>query len=192
MSRLFDFNLSTPRNKSEQSTTSECAVVVNNTINQQPIRPRNRPLSRDLTVRYPEAEEPFPETPIIVDDAKSDPQLDVLTKQLNIYKTMCKCFVDILKTTNAKLLVNLIDQSSKIIIDGTSLVEMISLLTEVPREQITLRCKSAEPGCFAKVCQISYIEDIKVANLDFRLQYNEKYNILTEELGISLVKVFKV
>jgi hypothetical protein len=191
MSRLFDFNLSTPRNKSEQSTTSECAVVVNNTINSpQEVRPR----TSDCTVTYPEPNL-FPESPIIMDpvdtrDYKSENQ--TIIKQLDIYKTVCKCMISILKTTNAKLIANLIDQSDKIIIDGATLIQLISLLTEVPANLIILRCQSESEGCFPKISLITKIEDIKVNNRDFRLQYNEKYNILTEDLGISLVKVFKV
>jgi hypothetical protein len=150
----------------------------------------------DISVSYPPEPPSFPEIPVILDppdtrDYKNENA--TITKQLDIYKTVCKCLVGILKTTNAKLIANLIDQSNKIIIDGTTLIQLISLLTEVPASLIILRCQSdTEGGCFAKISMITKIEDIKVNNLDFRLQYNGKYNILTEDLGISLVKILKV
>ena len=41
----------------------------------------------------------------------------------------------------------------------------------------------------AKINPIKRIEAIKVAGLDFKLTYNEKYNMLTDEYSVSLRKV---
>ena len=40
-----------------------------------------------------------------------------------------------------------------------------------------------------KLNPIKNIEAIKVAGLDFKLTYNEKYNMLTDEYSVSLRKV---
>jgi hypothetical protein len=176
MSRLFDFSISTPRNRS--TTSAECAVVVNNTIHPPP---------KDVQVQYPGSIS-FPPPPEVT--ARSIITED--PKEIVIYKAMVTCFKDILQHNDQKLIANLLDQSGKIIIDGASLINLIAILTDIPETSITLRCSVETTGCTAKISKISNIEEIKVGALDFKLGYNEKFNQLTENFGISLRKVFKV
>jgi hypothetical protein len=151
---------------------------VNNTIN----------TPKDTQVQYPPSIS-FPPPPEVV---SREPVITEDPREIVIYKALVACFRDILQHNDLKLLANLIDQSGKLIIDGTSLITLISILTEVPETSITLRCSLETSGCSSKISKISNIEEIKVGYLDFKLGYNQKYNQLTEDFGISLRKVFKV
>jgi hypothetical protein len=181
MSRLFDFTYSNPKTKSQVS--SECAVVVNNTIHPCSPKSEERPIYPP-EIAYPPMTSPPSVEPTLRSTASEDwrHELD---------KTLYRTLRDILITNNTKLLGNIIDTSHRIIIDADSVIQAIAIITGNRPESILLRCSQPETGCLMKISKIVGIEEIKVNSLDFKLTYNDKYNILTEEYGISLSKTFK-
>lgn len=88
------------------------------------------------------------------------------------------------------------DEDGKIILDSTSLVELISLITGVERRKIVIHYRDQLPpdvGCFCSAAtsdkfteNIKDIKDIKVNNEDMIYSYNAHYNALTEDFHISL------
>ena len=109
--------------------------------------------------------------------------------ELDLYKTIAKTYGHILKDNNPKLVANLIDQSGRVIIDAESLIKIVALVCQVQPESINIEYELSGGGCCAKINPIKRIEAIKVAGLDFKLTYNEKYNMLTDEYSVSLRKV---
>ena len=110
--------------------------------------------------------------------------------ELDLYKTIAKTTNGhILKDNNPKLVANLIDQSGRVIIDAESLIKIVALVCQAQPESINIEYELSGGGCCAKINPIKRIEAIKVAGLDFKLTYNEKYNMLTDEYSVSLRKV---
>jgi hypothetical protein len=93
---------------------------------------------------------------------------------------------DILKSTNKKLLANLLDVSGKIILPASSLSLLIATLTKVPQDLIQIQVEQKETGCIAKINPFQNIVSIKLNRLDFFTQYNAQYNQLESEFAISL------
>jgi hypothetical protein len=112
--------------------------------------------------------------------------------QAEFYKELAYTFSKILKSTNLKLIVNLIDQSGKIIVDASSLCVLIGLIVNVPADQIHIEYESGSvgEGCSTKINPICKVDTIKINHIDFKLGYNEKYNILSDTFAVSLKKVF--
>ena len=109
--------------------------------------------------------------------------------ELDLFKTIAKTFGEILRDNNPKLIANLIDQSGKVIVDAENLVRIVALVCQAHPESINIEYEVKESGCCGKFNPIKNIEAIKVAGLDFKLTYNEKYNMLTDQYSISLRKV---
>ena len=116
-------------------------------------------------------------------------QIEELTNELSFYKLISSILSDILKDNNPKLIVNLIDQSGKIILTGEQLIQLIAIKTKKDEKDINLRYKDEEPGCFSKIKPIKDIQDIKINNESFSLKYNAEYNILKDDYNISLDRV---
>ena len=68
-------------------------------------------------------------------------------------------------------------------------ISAVALVCQVVPESVNISYEVKETGCCGKLNPIKNIEFIKVAGLDFKLTYNEKYNMLTDEYSVSLRKV---
>jgi hypothetical protein len=188
MTRLVDFCISTPRNRTQSS--NECGVVINNTV-------RNHVLGDRSPAEYPSVPPVPVPVPVVARDVSPElppdttlfDELNTLRLEHGVYKEIAMTLSRILKSTNAKLLVNLIDQSGKIIVDRVSLVTIIAKHLNVPVDAVHIEYTESTGGCFAKVCKVYDIQDIRIYHIDFRLGYNEKYNVLKDEFAISLTKV---
>jgi hypothetical protein len=207
MRSICDFNLSTPRNRTQSS--NECGIVINNTVTGKSDAKTRRRSSFPETLTYPDIQSvqgspltEYPpgqppsqgiEYPVQSRDViLESPEFLEAKAQADFYKELAHTFSKILKSTNLKLIVNLIDQSGKIIVDAGSLCTLIGLIVNVPSDQIHIEYESssAGEGCTTKINPICKIETIKINHIDFKLGYNEKYNILGDTFAVSLKKVF--
>jgi hypothetical protein len=183
MSRIVDFNISTPRNRTQSS--NECGVVINNTV-------RNHINERSVSepVTYPSLD--TVSVAPVVEKSHDDEfytELNALRLENAINKEIALTLSRILKSNNKKLLANLLDQSGKIIVDIESLATIISKLLNVNLDTIHISYSVPTEGCLAKVTKIYDIDNIKINHIDFRLGYNEKYNVLNDDYAISLTKI---
>lgn len=115
-------------------------------------------------------------------------QLNTSNDELRFYKLLSSTLSNILKDNNPKLLINLIDQSGKIIIEATTLIELIAIKTNTDANTVNISFKDEEPTCMAKINPIKEITNIKIDNETFSLKYNRAYNIIQDEYNISLDK----
>ena len=196
MDRIADFNISS--NRQRHRNTNSCNVVINN--NHSNSTPQFRsvtgtPPRNPGTVVYPSVNqsmtvEPNPYENVVERDVTLTEEAQPLNgNELDLYKTIAKTYGHILKDNNPKLVANLIDQSGRVIIDAESLIKIVALVCQVQPESINIEYELSGGGCCAKINPIKRIEAIKVAGLDFKLTYNEKYNMLTDEYSVSLRKV---
>ena len=195
MDRIADFNISS--NRQRHRNTNSCNVVINN--NHSNSTPQFRsvtgaPSRPPDTVVYPSVNqsmnvEPNPYENVMERDVVIDDKEALNGNELDLYKTIAKTYGHILKDNNPKLVANLIDQSGRVIIDAESLIKIVALVCQARPESINIEYELSGGGCCAKINPIKRIEAIKVAGLDFKLTYNEKYNMLTDEYSVSLRKV---
>ena len=192
MDRIADFNISS--NRQRHRNTNSCNVVINNNNNGHHSAPPRNP----GTVVYPSVNQnmqvelnPYENTQVMERDVtlQDDNGQPLNGNELDLYKTIAKTYGHILKDNNPKLVANLIDQSGRVIIDAESLIKIVALVCQVQPESINIEYELSGGGCCAKINPIKRIEAIKVAGLDFKLTYNEKYNMLTDEYSVSLRKV---
>ena len=192
MDRIADFNISS--NRQRHRNTNSCNVVINNNNNGHHSAPPRNP----GTVVYPSVNQnmqvepnPYENTQVMERDVTlTDENNQPLNgNELDLYKTIAKTYGHILKDNNPKLVANLIDQSGRVIIDAESLIKIVALVCQAQPETINIEYELTGGGCCAKINPIKRIEAIKVAGLDFKLTYNEKYNMLTDEYSVSLRKV---
>ena len=202
MDRIADFNISS--NRQRHRNTNSCNVVINNNHSNSTPQfrsvtgaPGHSPNPRNPgTVVYPSVNqsmsvEPNPYENVVERDVTltDDNGQPLNGNELDLYKTIAKTYGHILKDNNPKLVANLIDQSGRVIIDAESLIKIVALVCQVQPESINIEYELSGGGCCAKINPIKRIEAIKVAGLDFKLTYNEKYNMLTDEYSVSLRKV---
>ena len=116
-------------------------------------------------------------------------RLNTTESELKFYKLLSATLSNILKDNNPKLIVNLIDQSGKIIIEAPTLIELIAIKTNADANAVNITYKDEEAGCLAKVNPIKNIANIKINNETFSLKYNAEYNIIQDDFNISLEKV---
>ena len=197
MDRIADFNISS--NRQRHRNTNSCNVVINN--NHSNSTPQFRsvtgaPSRPPDTVVYPSVNQSMQVEPNPYDVVERDvtlteeaPAQSLNGNELDLYKTIAKTYGHILKDNNPKLVANLIDQSGRVIVDAESLIKIVALVCQVQPESINIEYELTGGGCCAKINPIKRIEAIKVAGLDFKLTYNEKYNMLTDEYSVSLRKV---
>ena len=191
MDRIADFNISS--NRQRHRNTNSCNVVINNNHGHHSAPPRN-----PGTVVYPSVNQsmqvepnPYENTQVMERDVTlTDENNQPLNgNELDLYKTIAKTYGHILKDNNPKLVANLIDQSGRVIVDAESLIKIVALVCQAQPESVNIEYELTGGGCCAKINPIKRIEAIKVAGLDFKLTYNEKYNMLTDEYSVSLRKV---
>ena len=191
MSKVKDFNLIKAGEVNATSTnTNSVNVVVNADTSGQSSNTNfttPMPISEPGGVIY--APSLLPATANVQVPPEYQIQIEELTNELNFYKLMASILSDILKDNNPKLIVNLIDQSGKIIISGEQLIKLIAIKTKKDEKDINLRYKDEEPGCWSKIKPIKEVQDIKINNETFSLKYNAEYNILKDDYNISLNRV---
>ena len=78
---------------------------------------------------------PIMERSVDVDTSESTTDTNY---ELELYKLIAKTYGDILKTNNKKLLLNLVDQSGKVIADAESLVQIIAYACSVSADNVTI------------------------------------------------------
>jgi hypothetical protein len=129
------------------------------------------------------------EVPVLQDTTYSQEQVKELQTEKDLYKEIAITLSKILKSNNRKLFANLFDISGKIIIDPTSLCNIISKLLNIPIEMIHIEYILDSEGCCTRLTRIADVQDIKINHIGFKFGYNEKYNILTDVFSLSLEKV---
>lgn len=209
MARIVDFNIN--NNKHLPCNTNSCNVVINNvkpteSTGPSPKYPEQVVYNPDLPLdpNAPQFPGPNPAyfqpamssapgfqsvAPQIVNRDIHISEVDISMEQL--YKLLAITFSNILKDNNSKLIANIIDNSGKIIVDATSLIKIIALLCNAQEADIHIEYVSKEKGgCTAcsKINPIKQIENIKIGFVDFKLGYNDKYNILADTFNVSLKK----
>ena len=193
MARIADFNIGC--SKHEPKSQSQCSVVIHN--NNQPTPTKAAFPDR---VTYPTIDAtgtvkvPNEDFVSVMPNAALTRSVytgeEKTIDELGLYKLIAHTFAVILKDTNSKLIANIIDNSGKIIIDATSLCQIIGLICGVDATKVHIEyVLKEEGGCMAKVNPIKQIENIKIDYLDFKLAYNSQYNILADQYHISLRKV---
>ena len=181
MIKISEFNpsLSISRNT---PTSAHCNVIVNNTVDHKSSQQREFAVNSSSTSTA--STEVISDTPIVNTDSQQS-----VPSTTKLYEYLAVTFSRILKNNNPTLIANLIDQSGKIILDGSSLITAISLLLNINQSLIRFTYEDPEPGCLHKINPVKNIESIKVDGRDLALVYNREYNTLTDIFGISLRKV---
>ena len=163
-SKLRDFNLLKMADISSNSTNNNNVSVVVNT--------------REISESINESNESTHE------------EVNELKNEMKFYKLLSTTLSNILKDNNPKLLINLIDQSGKIIIEASVLIELIAIKTKVDSNLVNIQYAEVEEvNCLSKVSPIKNIKNIKIDNETFNLKFNREYNIIQDEFNISLEKV---
>ena len=202
MARIVDFNINNA--KHIPSTSSSCNIVINNTKTSDNQAPQSPQFPQQLVYPPPLDNPPpgygdsgnvkyFPSVnPNMYQSRSVDIESIPEVRFEELYKLLAITFSNILKDNNAKLIANIIDNSGKIIIDATNLVQIIALICAARETDIHIEyvSKEKEVGCIAcsKVNPIKQIENIKIGYIDFKLGFNDKYNMLSDTFNISLKK----
>ena len=186
MARIVDFNLNATKHR--PMNNNSCNVVIhNNNASQE-------------TPRYPQ--EVVYNPPDFTNFQSVNPvqsrNVDTVSNETGnainmeeLYKLLALTFSTILKDNNSKLIANIIDNSGKIIVEAGNLVKIIALITNSLESDIHIEyVNNDDVGCTAcrKINPIKKIENIKIGYVDFKLGYNDKYNILCDTFNVSLKK----
>lgn len=129
------------------------------------------------------------EQPVLQTETATTVELETVKYERDFYKTLSLALSNILKDNNPKLIANLIDQTGKIIIGGSTLVELIALLTHKETSSIHIQYYDDEPVCFPKIKYLKTVSNIKIDNENFNFKYNAEYNILKDNFNICLDRV---
>ena len=121
--------------------------------------------------------------------SKDDSMIDVYKKLMNIYKN---ALLD-----DPQLTLNLIDQSGKIILRSSDLVDIIAQCCEVNKScvKITYYVDEEVTCCSiaSKINPVKEIQSIQIfknnQNLDLMINFNGVYNQINDEFKISLQRV---
>ena len=174
MARIVDFNVNATKHR--PMNNNSCNVVINNNS------------SQDLP-RYPQEVVYNPEfqsvNPVNVETPTS------VSESVDLYKLLALTFSNILKDNNPKLIANVIDNSGKIVVEAGNLIKIIALITNTLESEIHIEYVNNDgAGCSActKINPIKKIENIKIGYVDFKLGFNDKYNILSDTFNVSLKK----
>ena len=200
MSRTKDFNLLKVADVSANSTNTNSVSVVVNTDNGA--NSQNN-ASENINFHQQGQSIPMPTYPtqtlfstvINTEEVASPSQSEQFQQQIHtlelenrFYKLLSQTLSNMLASENAKLIINLIDQTGKIIIEAQTLIELIAIKTNTDKNLVNIQFVDEEPSCFAKVSPIKRISNIKIDNENFNLKYNKSYNILQDDYKISLDK----
>ena len=115
---------------------------------------------------------------------------DDLNIECDVYKKLMR----ILKN-NYKIPAELLDEQRKLILKESMLKEFIAMLASIPTENVIIDTHESDSGCCGiSMKMIGDIEDIKIKVSErcyksLKIFYNEIYNRIIEEFGISLKKI---
>ena len=210
MSKLRDFNLLKVADVSSNSTnTNSVSVVVNADTSGNSQNNNNDATAGALGVPVNFTQTPMPASnqPIfpatlapgeVQYSSASNPQAQVVQElqyqlqntniELRFYKLLSSTLSNILRDNNPKLLINLIDQSGKVIIEAPTLIELIAIKTNTDPNSVNIQWSDEETNCLGKVSPVKAISNIKIDNETFNLKYNREYNIIQDDFNISLDK----
>ena len=197
MSRVKDFNLLKVADVSSSSTnTNSVSVVVNADTSG---KSQNNNNDVNFTTAQTPTQTLFPsvittqEPGTVEYGSQSNQQvqqlqarLDEMDGELRFYKLLSSTLSNLLANDDPKLLINLIDQSGKIIIEAQTLIELTAIKTNTDKNLVNIQFRDEEPTCFAKINPIKEISNIKINDETFSLKYNKAYNILQDTFNISL------
>lgn len=142
-----------------------------------------------ITITYPKIENEKVATTVITTE-------DV-DKNISFLKKLNEILIHTLISDDVKLLTNLIDDSGKIILSGSDLCELISLMLSNEKNSVAVNDivinykENFVTDCLkVKILPYKHISNIKIKNKDFKNFQNEAYNILTDVYKISLRTVY--
>lgn len=129
---------------------------------------------------------------VATDEVSTEVSSQDVDKNNSFLKKLNEILTHTLISDDLKLLTNLIDDSGKIILSGYDLCELISLMLNVPINDISINYKeNFVTECLkVKILPYKHISNIKIKNKDFKNSQNEAYNILTDVYQISLRTVY--
>ena len=181
MARIVDFNVNATKHR--PMNNNSCNVVINNNASQDK-------LQYPQEVVYNPPDYAFQSVnPVATTTGESNHVNNISMEEL--YKLLAITFSNILKDNNAKLIANIIDNSGKIIVEAGNLIKIIALITGASETDIHIEYVNNDGGgCTActKINPIKKIENIKIGYVDFKLGFNDKYNILSDTFNVSLKK----
>ena len=181
MARIVDFNVNTTRHR--PMNNNSCSVVINNNSSTEKLQ-----YPQEVVYNPPDMNNFQSVNPVQSNMNAVSNELENLEE---FYKLLALTFSNILKDNNPKLIANIIDNSGKIIVEAGNLVKIIALITGARETDIHIEYINNDgAGCTActKINPIKKIENIKIGYVDFKLGFNDKYNILTDTFNISLRK----
>ena len=176
MARIVDFNVNATKHR--PMNNNSCNVVIHNNS------------SQDLP-RYPQEVVYNPEFASVNPVQSKDASVENTVNMEELYKLLALTFSNILKDNNPKLITNLIDNSGKIVVEAGNLIKIIELITNTLESEIHIEYVNNDgAGCSActKINPVKKIENIKIGYVDFKLGFNDKYNILSDTFNVSLKK----
>ena len=186
MARIVDFNLNATKHR--PMNNNSCNVVIhNNNASQDKLQ-----YPQEVVYNPPDFANFQSVNPVQsrnVDTFSNETGNAINMEEL--YKLLALTFSTILKDNNPKLIANIIDNSGKIIVEAGNLVKIIALITNSLESDIHIEYVNNDgAGCTAcaKINPIKKIENIKIGYVDFKLGYNDKYNILCDTFNVSLKK----
>ena len=197
MSKVRDFNLLKVADVSSNSTNTNSVSVVVNTDTSGNSQNTNTNTNND-NVNFTTTHTPIFPVPNLQpgeveytstsNQQQLQQQIQALEVENRFYKLLSTTLSNILRDNNPKLLINLIDQSGKVIIEARTLIELIAIKTNSDPNSVNIQWSEEETGCLAKVSPVKNISNIKIDNETFSLKYNREYNILQDDFNISLDK----
>ena len=191
MSKLRDFNLLKVADVSSNSTnTNSVSVVVNADTSGNTQNTNNDANFTTTQPLFPSVINNVDPGAVVYQSPSNQPvQVNQeLEQELRFYKLLSTTLSHILASDNIKLVINLIDQTGKIIINARDLIELIAIKTNSDKNLVNIQFIDEEPSCLSKISPIKQISNIKIDNETFSLKYNKQYNILQDEYNISLDK----
>ena len=181
MARIVDFNLNATKHR--PMNNNSCNVVIhNNNASQDKLQ-----YPQEVVYNPPDYSNFQSVNPVQSKDAGAESTVNME----ELYKLLAITFSNILKDNNAKLIANIIDNSGKIIVEAGNLIKIIALITNTAETDIHIEYVNNDgTGCMActKINPIKKIENIKIGYVDFKLGFNDKYNILSDTFNVSLKK----
>ena len=189
----FSLNVANKASKASHYNKAECKVFFNvpfrtqEVEHTQPLEHHEKITERSINLNIENEEmEPF------MDDEKINNELINTNKKINktpsyeFLELLASIFTDLLANNNRKLILNLFDNSGKVIVSGCDLINLISKLTNTDPMKICIIYEEIESGgCFAKIEPMKVINKIKIDERDFELAYNREFNILNDIFRIS-------
>ena len=177
----------------------------NSIINNLNVQFKSKQLPDDIdyqTVKYDGLDDVTVVKPATRDVPKessaTDPDQQQLKDDNDLLRFLVNAFHQII-VCDIKSIVNIIDQSGLIVLDGLSLIGVIARVCGVTEDNVKIEIESEEEtGCTLiarKINPLKPIRKIKVNRgdgfMDFSLAWNDLYNKIQDEYCISLEKIYE-